>query len=280
MKLRLGTSTYSFWHFSEVKTPIEYVMDQAYNLELDGVEILEVQLESRDTNYLNSIKAKALELGLDIYCVATHQNFVSPSKEVREQEIEKTKKSLDLAYHLGSPIIRVNSGRWGTTKSFDELMKNKGVEPPIKGYSEEDASGWVVESLNKLLPYAENYGIILGLENHWGLTINPEGLVKIIGSINSKYLQVLMDTGNFTENIYESLRKIAKYAALVHAKTYFGGGVWYSLDVDYTEIYKILREVNYKGYISIEYEGREDPIIGVKKSIDLIKSSFNPKNLS
>ncbi|MBO3802081.1 MAG: sugar phosphate isomerase/epimerase family protein [Thermoproteota archaeon] len=278
MKLRLGTSTYSFWHFSEVKTPIEYVMEQAYNLELDGVEILEVQLESRDTSYLNSIKAKALELGLDIYCVATHQNFVSPSKEVREQEIEKTKKSLDLAYHLGSPIIRVNSGRWGTIKSFDELMKNKGIEPPIKGYSEEDAFGWVIESLNKLLPYAENYGIILGLENHWGLTINPEGLLKIIESINSKYLQVLMDTGNFTENIYESLRKIVKRAALVHAKTYFGGGVWYSLDIDYKEIYKILREVNYKGYISIEYEGKEEPTIGVKKSIDLIKNSFNPKN--
>lgn len=274
MRLRIGTSTYSFWHFSEVKTPIEYVMDQAYKLELDGVEILEVQLESKDTSYLNSIKTKALELGLDIYCVATHQNFISPSKEVRKKEIEKTKRSLELAYHLGAPTIRINSGRWATIKSFDEFMKNKGIEPPIEGYSEEDAFGWVVSSIEELIKVAENYGIVLALENHWGLTRNPENLVRIINSLNSKYLRALMDTGNFIEDTYESLKKIAKYTILVHAKTYFGGGVWYTLDIDYKKIYEILKEVNYKGYISIEFEGKEDPFFGVKKSIELIRESF------
>lgn len=272
--MKIGVSSYSFWHFEERKVPIEYVIQRAYEMELDGIEILEVQMESKEREYINSIKRLALEHGLDIYCLATHQNFVKPNKSEREKEIEKTRESIKIAYRLGAPAIRINSGRWGTIASFDELMKNKGIEPPIEGFSEEDAFGWVIESIEKLLKDAEEFGVILALENHWGLTREPEKLLRIVNSINSRYLRVLMDTGNFIENTYESLRKIAKYAILVHAKTYFGGGIWYTLDIDYKKVYEILKEVNYKGYISIEFEGKEEPVSGVRKSVELIREVF------
>ena len=35
----MGTSTYSFWHFLPEKVPIEYVIEKAYEMDLDGVEI-------------------------------------------------------------------------------------------------------------------------------------------------------------------------------------------------------------------------------------------------
>ena len=72
-----------------------------------------------------------------------------------------------MAYALGIPTIRVNTGRWGTTKSFDELMANKGIEPRLPGYTDEDGFGWVIDGLAKCLKTAERCGVVMGLEfNH------------------------------------------------------------------------------------------------------------------
>lgn len=265
-KYRIGTSTYSFWHFLPEKVPIQLVMEKSRELDLDGVEILHVQMESESDSYINDLKSLALSLGLDIYGLAIHQNFVKPSREQREKEIEHTKRCLGIAYKLGAPAIRLNSGRWGTIRSFDELMTNKGREPPIPGYTDEDALKWVVESIEECLPVAENLGVVMALENHWGLTATPEGVVKIVEAVNSKWLRVLMDTGNFIEDTYNGLRKIAPYTVLVHVKTYYGGGVWYELDIDYSRVFEILREVGYRGYLSIEFEGKEDAVSGVSRT--------------
>jgi hypothetical protein len=62
--------------------------------------------------------------------------------------------------------------------------------------------------------------------------------------------------------------------ALVQAKTYFGGGRWYTLDLDYARIAAILREHAYRGWISLEFEGNEDAAIGVPKSLALLRSHF------
>lgn len=273
-RYKIGTSTYSFWHFLPEKVPIGFVMERARQLDLDGIEILHVQMESEDREYINDLKRLAFSLGLDIYCLAIHQNFVRPSKEAREKEIGLTKRCLEIAYQLGAPSIRLNSGRWETIKNFDNLMANKGVEPPIEGYTEEDGFRWVVESIEECLPVAENLGVVMALENHWGLTSTPEKTLKIVESVNSKWLRILMDTGNFLEDTYNSLRKIAPYTILVHVKTYYGGGVWYELDLDYAKIFEILEEARYRGYLSIEFEGKEDPIVGVDRTRQLLVRNF------
>ncbi|MGQ9597739.1 MAG: sugar phosphate isomerase/epimerase family protein [Thermoproteota archaeon] len=267
---KIGASTYSFWHFLPEKVPIEYVMEKSWELGLDGIEILHVQMRSEDREYVNDLKRLALSLGLDIYCLAIHQGFVKPIEEERDKEVEHTKRCLEIAYRLGAPAIRLNSGRWGTIKSFDDLMANKGREPPITGYTDDDALRWVVESIEKCLPVSEELGVVMALENHWGLTAKPEWVVKIVEAVDSKWLRVLMDTGNFIEDTYNGLRKIVPYTVLVHVKTYYGGGVWYELDVDYSKVFEILKEVGYKGYLSIEFEGKEDPFIGVKKTKQLL----------
>jgi sugar phosphate isomerase/epimerase len=46
--------------------------------------------------------------------------------------------------------------------------------------------------------------------------------------------------------------------------------VWYTLDIDYDRVFKILRDAGFKGWISLEYEGREDYSTGVKESRDLL----------
>ena len=115
-------------------------------------------------------------------------------------------------------------------------MAKRGIEPPLPGYTEEDGFKWVIDSIEKLLPKAEECGVILGLENHWGMARTPEGLLRIVNAINSPWLQVLLDTGNFLEDPYDKLEKCAPQTVLVQAKTYYGGGLWYTLDLDYDRI--------------------------------------------
>jgi len=268
--MNLGVSTYSFWHFGDEKKPLQYYLERAYAHGFNGVEILENTLGDVSRSYLRDVKSKAFSLGLDIYCLSIHNNFVSPSRESRQEEVEKVSRWLEVAHYLGAKVIRVNSGRWRTLQSFDELMKARGIEPPLPGYTEEDALGWVVESLNTLVPKAEDLGVILGLENHWGVSRTAENMVRIFNSVNSRYLRAVMDTGNFLERTYEQFELIAPYTAMVQAKTYFGGGVWYTFSLDYDRIFETLRRAGFKGWISLEFEGREDYESGVKKSFDLL----------
>jgi len=67
---------------------------------------------------------------------------------------------------------------------------------------------------------------------------------------------------------------LAPQTNFVQAKTYYGGGEWYSLDLDYKRIFAILNKVNYQGYVSLEFEGKEDPFVAVPKSIEMLKSAM------
>ena len=60
----------------------------------------------------------------------------------------------------------------------------------------------------------------------------------------------------------------------VQAKTYLGGGEWYTLDLDYRRIAKILADVNYAGYVSLEFEGKESAETAVPKSLAMLRAAF------
>lgn len=272
----IAVSTYSFWHFDEQRKPtILECLRQAAEMGFDALELLEVQMDSRDNAALQAIKREAFLSGLALCSVSTHQHFVSPDAAERKENVDKTIASVELAYALGIPTIRVNTGRWRTSKDFDELMRNRGIEPPRPGYTDEDAFPWVIASLEACLPAAEKCGVVLGLENHWGLARTPEGLLRIVDAIHSPWLRVTMDTGNFLEDPYDKLEQIAPPTAFVQAKTYFGGGVWYTLDLDYDRIAAILRRHRYRGFVSLEFEGLEDPRTAVPKSLALLRKAFS-----
>jgi len=272
---RIGVSSYSFWGFQ--REHLKYIptcLDHAARMGFDGFEVLQRQLASTDNAELQKIKRHAFLLGLDLMGYSTHQGFLSPDKAKREAQIKLTTDCIEQAYALGIPTMRVNSGTWGTSKDFDDLMAKRGVEQPLEGYTEEDAYGWVIESYRKILPVAEKCGVTLGLENHWGLGVTPEGVKRVVDTIDSKWLRVTLDTGNFLEDPYDRLTKLALDTVLLQAKTYFGGGVWYTLDLDYPRIAKIMRDANYKGYVSLEFEGKEDPLTAIPKSLDLLRKAF------
>jgi len=280
--IKFGIATYSYWHFRTEKVPIETVMDKAAEIGVEAVDILHRQmdieekapLDAAGRSYLRKLKRHAFRNGLSVCCVSTHQSFVKPKPEELTENVEHTKKCIEIAYELGCPCIRINTGRWGTSKDFDELMKNRGIEPILPGYTEDEGFKWCIEGIQRCLPKAEECGVILGLENHWGLARTPEGLLRILNSIKSPWLGGLMDTGNFLEAPYEKLEMIAPKTVYVQAKTYYGGGEWYTLDLDYKRIARILAKANYTGYVALEMEGKENPDIAVPKSIKLLRKAF------
>jgi L-ribulose-5-phosphate 3-epimerase len=273
---RIAVSTYSFWRFKDgLKLPIEKCIDLAGEMGFDGVEILHMQMEGESNDYLQRLKQRALVNGLDLCGFSIHQGFLSPDAAVRKKNIEHTKHCIELAYALGIPTMRVNTGRWGTSKDFDELMKNRGIEPRLEGFTDDDGFGWVIDSFQQCLPLAEKCGVTLGLENHWGLGLTPEGVLRIVDAIRSPWLQVTLDTGNFLEDPYDRLEKLAPQTVFVQAKTYYGGGLWYALDLDYDRIATMLRRHKYHGYVSLEFEGQENYQIAIPKSLALLRKAFS-----
>lgn len=273
-KIKLGLSTYSYWHFRTQRVPIEKVIDEASRLNVPGVDILHRQMDSEDAAYLQKLKRHAFLNGVDLICLSIHQDFVDPKPEERQKNIDHTLKCIELAYQMGIPSIRLNSGRWNTIASFDDLMKARGDEPILPGHSEDEGFKWAIDSIEKCLPKAAQCGVALALENHWGLTRTPEGLLRILKAIDSPWLGALMDTGNFLEDPYPKLEAIAPKTIFVQAKTYYGGGEWYTLDLDYTRVAKILNAVNYNGYVSLEFEGKDPASTAVPKSLDHLRKSF------
>ena len=271
----IAVSTYSYWRYrKDTKLPIEDCIDLAAEAGFDGVEILHVQMTREDNDYLQMLKQRAFVNGLDLCGFSTHQGFVSPDKEYRDRNIQHTLKCIELAYRLGIPTIRVNTGRWGTIKSFDDLMAAKGIEPRLEGYTDEDGFKWVIDSLEQCLGKAEECGVTLGLENHWGLGRTAEGVLHIVNAIDSPWLQVTADTGNFFERQYEQFEMMAPKTVYVQAKTYYGGGTWYTLDIDYSRVAKILKSAGYNGYISLEFEGQEAHETAIPKSLNLLRRAF------
>jgi len=280
--LKLALSTYSYWHFKGDKPPVERVIEQAAQLGVHGIDLLHRQMAIDELGRLNAavhsycqkLKRHALRCGVDLACLSVHQDFVSPNPAERHKWVAHTEKCIEIAYALGIPCIRISSGRWKTIPDFEDLMKARGVEPVLPGYTDDDGFNWCIESIHECAALAEERGVVLALENHWGLSGTPEGQLRIINAVDSPWVSALMDTGNFLENPYDKLEKIAPRTVFVQAKTYDGGGEFYTLDLDYQRIAKILRDAGYTGYVSLEMEGKEPAETAVPKGLAAIRAGF------
>jgi sugar phosphate isomerase/epimerase len=281
-RIRLAIASYSYWHFRDPKVTIHQVIERAAALGAEGVDVLHRQMDipekepltAQHRMYLADLKRHAFQYGISLVCLSIHQDFVDPDPTVRRRQVEHTIKCIDIAASLGVSCVRINSGRWNTIASFDDLMKARGEEPVLPGYTEEQGFQWCIECLEQCLPHAAAAGVTLAVENHWGLTRTVEGMLRIAEAIESPYFGLLMDTGNFLENPYDRLRRIAPRTVMVQAKDYPGGGEWYTLDLDYRRIAGILREAGFRGWVSLEMEGKEPSETAVPKSFRKLRQAF------
>lgn len=147
---------------------------------------------------------------------------------------------------------------------------------PWKGYTKDDGFKWCLDSMAACLPHAEKRGVMLLLENHWGLTTFADDMAKIIETVDSPWLKAILDMGNFIfePDMYAAMARIAPHVWLAHAKTYYGGGSWYTLDLDYARIFRTLLDAGFTGYVSIEMEGQEAAATAMPKSVAMLQSAW------
>jgi len=287
--MHIGGCTIAFNRLNFSVTPEEKnrtlldIIEEASKYGLAGLELHGKQLErelhakqseSKKSEFINKIKQQAVANALDLFALDIENNFIKPDPKARQQEVDLVSKWLDIAEQLGTPIVRIYGGRWGTISDFGELMERGGLEDPLPGHKYEEAIEWDIEGFTKCVELAKKKGITLAVENHWGITYSAKGVLDILNGVNSPWLKVAMDCGNFRENIYEQLEQIAPHTVVVHTKSYQGGGIFYELDLDYPRIIRMLKDVGYNGYLSIEYEGKIPPSIGIPAQMKILEEAI------
>src|SRR5262249_19833781 len=155
-------------------------------------------------------------------------------------------------------------------------MAARGEEPPLPGHSEDDGYAWSAEAFRAACDHAGRRGVTLVLENHWGFTGTAAGVLRILRETASPRLKVVLDTGNFNfcADPYAEMAALAPHTYMVHAKTYVGGGLFYTAELDYRRIFTMLRGAGFQGYVSLEFEGAAHPDQGISESLAMLRLSL------
>jgi sugar phosphate isomerase/epimerase len=210
-----------------------------------------------DEKFLLEVKRHAYLRGVQLAGTAVGNNFALPQGEKLDQEIDSVKRWIDYAAIMNAPHIRVFAG------------------PQPKGLTEAEAVSNCLKAYQECLDYAAKKGIFLGLENHGGIVAEPDNLIKMVKAANSPWAGINWDSGNFhTEDPYGDLAKIAPYAINVQLKMEIspkGSKKGESKPADVPRLLKILRDANYQGWFTLEYEMAKDPFTEVPKVLEMLR---------
>jgi len=239
---------------------------------LQGVEIHHTLLESKENSYLHSIKEILDEIDLKVSLICCSPDFAHPDPSKRTMYLEEMKQNIRAARQLGAFGVRVTTG----------------VRHPI--VKEDEGISWVVESLKTLADYAHSQNITLALENHYKDRLSGwkwpdfaqrgEVFLKIFEKLKDTPVMVNFDCSNpimIGEDPLYILNKVKKRVVTIHASDRFPGSYQHSVigegATPYDKIFKILKEVGFNGWISIE-DGNPYGDEGFKKSIANIREKI------
>jgi len=213
--------------------------------EISAVEPCQMHFSSLEPSFLNKMRKKIVEHNLEVVNIPVDIGDISQVKEKNRK-----KRWLDIGKELGSPSIRVNTG-----ESEDRFALER-----------------IILSYQELVDYAEKIGMKVLIENHGGVSNQPKAILRIVEEVNSPNLRTCPDFGEFSpKERYKGLQKLVPYAFLAHAKTYEFDSRGEEKTIDISRCLYILHKAGYKGYLSIEFEGRGDQFQGVMKTKALLE---------
>lgn len=284
MAVKIALSSYSFLGYgggpggSDLPS-VHQMIDYCVEYGVDGIEFLNEHLTASGVNTpeaLAELQQYAAIRGIRPVTLAASNNPLKTTPQERADDLAMLIEHIDSAHQLGAPFVRVLGGRWGTIRDFGELTANRGEEPPVEGFSEEQGYEWTVTSLRYAAVYAGKLGVTLVLENHWGPTGTSAGCKKIHDGVNSPWLKYVLDTGNFfhLEDQYAEMEVFLDDLAMLHTKVYKGGGRLVAPEIDYGRVNELLQRINYTGYVSIEFEGKAHPKEGIPDGIETIRNQL------
>ena len=184
---------------------LEEWIDLAATLDVDGVEMYPAFFQRQDDAYIDEIRRRISDHGLEMPMLCHSPDFTHPDPAWRANQVLLLKERIALTAKLGGTYCRVLSGQ---------------RRPEV---SEKDGVRWVVECLEQALPFAEEMGIRLTLENHYkdGMWTQPEFaqagrlFLQILEAIPSPWLAVQYDPSNAVvagEDPYALLHAVGRAA--------------------------------------------------------------------
>jgi sugar phosphate isomerase/epimerase len=264
--LGLSMGRYTFEEF------LEYASSTGF----DGIEISTspgVHKNSLPLVPENVPKIKELlkKYNLEPFAVSGYNDFVQKDIGELTRQIEKLENTCKLAREVSAKVVRAFGGE------------------PKEGINRKDAIKLIIEGFREMVKRAERLGIILGLENHGDLTNDARVELEILEGVGSEYLRLTVDTSNYywygnnLKDIEEFFKLVAPYTVHTHLKDgSTKNGIkdkYLSLALGEGEInlrlfLEELKKNGYKNPLCIEYEGVEDPKIGLKKGLDWLRNTL------
>jgi sugar phosphate isomerase/epimerase len=257
MAMKVGIDSYCFHrYFGEVyphQTAPDFRMSQfdfldfAKSLDVDGVSLESCFFPSYDAAFLGDLKAKLDEYGFDRVYAWGHPDGLEAGKN--RAEFDSMIKNIEYAKMIGAPVMRV------VASSLMFRFEPHGPQLDI-----------LTEWLTEAVKVAEEYDIKLAVENHIDYTADE--CVELLDRVNSPYLGLNLDTGNFLRLLDDPIDGAAKLADRVYAthikdlKPVKGVNVkeWYFFSctpvgdglVDNQRLAQILHDADYKGFLAVE----------------------------
>ena len=253
-RLRSAICAYSFRDALAKKTmTYDDLVRLAVDLDVDGLDLTVYWFPNRSPEFLLPLRRLAYKNGVEIYSISIRSEMTRATAEQRKQEIANITGWVDAAEQLGAGHIRVFGGN------------------VPKGATVDEATPWVVEVLSRAAEYAGRKGIILGLENHGGITERADKITEIVQKVDSPWVGINLDTGNFRTDVFRQIETCLPHAVNVQVKAEMRDESGKTVPQDWKRVIALLRKGGYKGYLALEYEAKEDPSSAVPRLIAELK---------
>jgi sugar phosphate isomerase/epimerase len=244
----------------------------AEEMELDGVELVDLHFPTTDPLYLRDIKKLCADLQLTIGGIAVSNDFGRDDR--RELEAAKVKQWCDVAAYLGAPIVRVFAG-WVPPQRLEERPgRIVGAFRRVFGPPKVDPRRlWsdVTATLRSCADYASGRGVVLALQNNRsdGIVGAAAQLTQCVHDVGSPWLRICLDPADFgpAQHLDAALPHIVQ----VHARMRDVGPDGGDAQIRWLGVLQALKLGRYRGFVMLDYEGVEEPETAVPRAATYLR---------
>ena len=247
----------------------QFIRYAARTLKIPCVEFEDKHFANTTPQYVASIKAEVEKNHLAVANMAFFSSFGYPTKAQNDAELARAVEWMQVARSIGSPNFRIFAGWMGGP---DPEIGRKG--PPVA----KPAAAWdtMIRYVAAACDRAGEYGLNVVIENHnhGGFLSYSKEVTKLFAEVNRDNLSLLLDTGNYVDGL-EGIEKtvhLVKHHVHLKAGEILEDGRDASYDFD--AILAILKKRGFDGSLSIEYEGSQDELVCLPRTVTYLRSSY------
>jgi sugar phosphate isomerase/epimerase len=212
---------------------------------IEGLEFVNQLWEAPTSDYVRRLKRNMTSTGTKaVLIMCDGEGFMGHAeKAMRMAAADNHRKWVDITADLGGHAIRTNM--------------YPGEKQPATAAEIDDFAGRCVESFSQLCEYAKGRDISVIIENHGGVSSNPDVVVKLMRQAKLANLGTLPDFGNFPKEIdrYAAVTKLMPFAKGVSFKCFDFDAQGKETTMDMDRLMGIVDAAGYRGWVGIEYEG-------------------------